>query len=534
MPVVTLYYKDLENLTGAKKEKILERLPMLGADVERVEKDHIDVEFFPDRPDLFSVEGVARAMRGFLNIEVGLKEYPVKQSNVVMKVERSVKPVRPFFVGAVVKNVRFDNFSIESLMQLQEHLHWTIGRNRRKVSIGVHDFGRVKPPFRYLAVEPSYKFVPLDYSEKMSMEDILKKHPKGVAFAYILESFKKYPLIVDSADNAVSFPPIINAELTRVTEGTRDIFIDVTGTDKNVSIALNIVATALAERGGEIESITVVDGKKKTKMPQLKPVARQLSVEETQKLLGLQLSAKECVLHLRRMRFEAVVRGGKINVGVPAYRVDIMHSWDLIEDIAKGYGYDRLVPKFPKSLTMGETHPVQDRKVLVREMMIGLGFFEVITFTLTNEKKNFDMMLTPRGSATKIKNPISEDQTILRTSLLPNLLGILSVNKHRELPQRLFEVGEVVINAKDTLMLAAVSIHARASFAEIRSLIDAVLAELSMKAEITESAHPSFLKGRRADITQGKNKVGVFGEINPEVLANFGLEHPAVGMEIGL
>lgn len=531
MPVVTLYYSDLERLVGEKKERIIEKLPMLGCGIEREESDHIDVEFFPDRPDLFSIEGVARAMRGFLGIEKGLPEYEVSPSNLKMEVRKDVKGIRPWVVGALVKNLSLDGYAIESIMKLQENLHWTIGRNRRKVSIGIHDAENITPPLSYLSAPQSHEFVPLDCDEKLSMRDILTKHPKGVEFSYILEGHSRYPLIIDSKGNTLSFPPIINAEHTRVKESTRDILVEVTGMDHTVLDALNIVATALSERGGKIFSILILDGRKKTQTPDLRPREHSLLLSSVKNLLGVDISKEECRGYLERMRFGCSFKNGRFHVKIPAYRTDIMHSWDLIEDIAKGYGYDRISPEFPKVVSIGEPHPLEEKKSVLRELMVGLGYFEVLTFTLTNERKNFELMCAG-GRATRIKNPISEEQTILRTWLLPGLLEVCSLNRHRELPLRIFEVGEVVIQGKDRCHLAAVSIHSKASFSEVRAIADAVFSELFEEVKIKKSDHPSFLSGRRADVWVKDKKIGFFGEIHPQVLLNFGLEHPAVGMEL--
>jgi phenylalanyl-tRNA synthetase beta chain len=257
MPVIRLYYDDLEALTGASMERIKERLPLLCADVERMEMEYMDVEFFPNRPDLFSVEGVARTLRQFLDLAPGLARYPVTDSGIEMTVDPSVLAVRPYAVCGVVRNLQFDSRAIESLMTLQEQLHRGLGRNRKNVSVGVHDLSRVKPPFTYLAADPGFSFVPLDYDVEMTMAEILARHPKGVHYRYILDGKDRYPLIIDSEGSVLSFPPIINGELTRVTEATTEIFLDVTGLNEHVSLALNIIATALAERGGELQSVLV-------------------------------------------------------------------------------------------------------------------------------------------------------------------------------------------------------------------------------------------------------------------------------------
>ena len=367
MPVIRLLYDELEQLTGVGIERIKDRLPLLCADIERIEGDYIDVEFPPNRPDLFSVEGVSRALRQFLDIEPGLMRYNVERSGIEMMIETSVLDVRPYIVCGVVTNLHFDSQGIESLMLLQEHLHRGLGRNRRNVSVGVHDLAKVKPPFRYLAVDPSFSFVPLDYEEEMTMAEILDKHPKGLDYRYILEDKAKYPLILDSAGNVLSFPPIINAELTRVTESTKDLFIDVTGLNEHVSIALNIIAYALAERGGAIQSVTLRSpiGRrgKERKTPDFEPKKMEVSVGEVRSLLGIDLSAEDCKKCCERMGLGAELKpGGMIEVMIPAYRYDILHPWDIIEDVAIGYGYDRIKPEIPSTMVIGEVHPIEERK----------------------------------------------------------------------------------------------------------------------------------------------------------------------------
>ncbi|RLG38081.1 MAG: phenylalanine--tRNA ligase subunit beta [Candidatus Alkanophagales archaeon] len=541
MPVVKLYYDDLERLTGVSKDVILERLPMLGADIERIEEDHVAVEFFPNRPDLFSVEGVARAMRGFLELEAGLPRFEVKQSDIKMLVDASVKGVRPHVVCALVRNLKLDSRAIESLMQLQEHLHWGLGRNRAKVSVGVHDFSRVKPPFHYLAASPDFKFVPLDFNEEMSMQEILERHPKGIAFSFILEGFDRYPLIQDNEGNVLSFPPIINAELTRVTEETRDIFIEVTGTEEaGISLALNIIVCALAERGGEIHSVAVHDSTTKI-TPNLEARKMRVSVSAATRLIGVRLTAETARECCERLRLGAEILGDdELEVSIPAYRTDIMHSWDIIEDIAIGYGYENIGGELPSTVTVGEIHPTEEWKALARDVMTGLGYLEVMTFTLASEERQFLRMRRPQPpSLLKVASPITTEHTMLRVSLLPSLLEVLSLNRHYELPQRIFEVGAVFPppSLQERQSLAAVSMHVDADFAEVRAVVDAVLEELlaaPASVKFVPSDDSAFLEGRRGDVIIGGVNVGVFGELHPEILENFELVHPVVGFELDL
>ena len=536
VPVVRLYYEDLEDMVGAKRDVIMARMAMMGADIGKSnEEDYVDVEFFPDRPDLYSSEGVARALQGFLEIKVGLPEYQVRPGEVAIKVDPSVEGVRPIIGCAVVKDLEFSDPAIESLMDLQEDLHWGLGRNRRKVAIGVHDISRVVPPFTYFAADPSFEFVPLDFEESLSMEEILKRHPKGVSYASILEGFDRYPLITDANGDVLSFPPIINGELTRVRDDTRDLFIDVTGTDPVVYKALNIVVTALAERGGRIESVRVKRPEGDLVLPDLAPARWEVKVDDAKGLIGFEISPEGLASCLEKMRFGARVRGQELEVLVPAYRADIMHSWDIFEDAAKGYGYDRLVPELPKTVTVGEPHPLEVRKSYLRDIMVGLGYLETMPFTLTSEKVNFEKMRRPGRDQeiTRVLHPISELHTMVRTSILPSLLEIFAINQHHPLPQRIFALGDVLSGGWTRQNLAAASIHSGADFAEVRSVVDAISREISLEPEIVASEDGAFLAGRRADLLVKGTRVGSFGEFHPLVLRSFGLDQPATGLEIG-
>jgi len=539
MPVVTFDYNDFIKLLGHKisKEKIIEKLPMIGADLDKVEKDEISIEFFPDRPDLASVEGIARASRAFFGFETGLKKYEIKKSDITINVDPSVKKVRPYVVTALVKNVTMTDELISSLMELQEKIHFGLGRNRKKVAIGVHNFEPVKPPFTYKSVDPdSVQFVPLGKIESMTMAEILKKHEKGVDYAHILEDYDKHPLIVDSEDNVLSYPPIINGILTEVTPFTTDIFIDVTGNDqKAINYALNIVVTALAERGAQIYTTVVKDGDKTFITPDLKPVEKKLSAEYVNRILGTKLNEKQIIDCLAKMGYNAKKTVNLINVEIPCWRADILHDIDLVEDVAVGFGYDKFKTDSLKELTFGRELTKQGFYDALREIMIGLGFNEVTTFTISNEKDEFKKIGLEKSKRVEIQNPIGEEFSCLRVSLIPSLLKILNENRHHPLPQQIFEIGIIVDdNYKNINNLAFVKIDAKASFTECKSIAEAVLRDSINSCKIEENDHPGFVNGRCASIIYKNKKIGLYGELHPKTINEFDLEHPIIGFEIKL
>ncbi len=141
MPVVKIHVDKILQLLGVKMsvEDLAENLASLGLSHEKATDNQLWVEYNPNRPDFSSVYGVARALKGFLGIETGLPKHPVKRSKIVIYVDRSVAEVRPFIAGAVVKGLKLEAEDLEELITMQEDLHWILGRNRRKMAIGLHD-----------------------------------------------------------------------------------------------------------------------------------------------------------------------------------------------------------------------------------------------------------------------------------------------------------------------------------------------------------------------------------------------------------
>jgi len=540
MPVVTFDYNDFVGLLGKEisKEELVNKLPMIGGDLDRIEKDEISIEFFPDRPDLLSVEGIARATRSFFEFETGIKKYPIKKSDIKIKVDPSVKKVRPYVVTALIKNVEMTDELIASLMELQEKLHQGLGRNRKKIAIGVHNFEPIQPPFVYKAVDPdSVQFVPLNKVESMTMTDILKKHEKGIDYAFILKDFDKHPLIVDKNNNVLSYPPIINGTLTEVTPFTKDLFIDVTGTDKKaINYALNIVVTSLAERGADIYTTELVYDKKTYRTPDLSYIRRKLSVDYVNKIIGSEMKTSDIINCLKKMGFNGKKVGSKeINVEIPAWRADILHEIDLVEDVAIGYGYDKFDLDLPKELTFGNSLKETDFNQNLRAVMIGLGFTEVTTFTISNKNDEFKKLGMKDKEVAEIKNPIGEDYSCLRMNLTSSLLKILKENRHHPLPQQIFEIGKIIDEKYENKNhLGFIKTSAKANFTECKSFVEAIIREIGVNYNIKNLNHSGFVKGRCASIIYKGKNIGYFGEIHPETITNFELEHPIIAGEIDL
>ncbi len=541
MPVINFSYSDLCDLMGREvtRDVLRDRLPMIGADMKSMDdsSDELSFEFFPDRPDLYSVEGIARAFRAFLGYEPGLRSYAVGESAVDLIVDPSVKDVRPFIWSALVEGNEITDPLIRSMMDLQEKLHLTLGRNRRKVAIGIHDFRTVAPPFTYKAVLPDeMSFVPLQGDRKMTPAEILKEHEKGKAYAFVLDGKTRYPMIVDKNGEVLSFPPIINGIATAITENTKDIFVDCTGTDINsVTVAINILTTALAERGGKIKTVSISQGGETVMAPDLKPLPMTVDPAYVNNWNGTDLKVDQMVDCLKRMGFGAAVDRNMIEALVPRYRADVLHPVDLAEDVAIGCGFERFGNVLPKMATFGIEDPLTVFSNSVKGITIGFGYFEVVTLSLSNPRDQYlSMGLAEDKSAIRVKNPVSEEHILVRTSILPSLMTVLRKNKHRELPQRIFEVGEVVRHVRNRTLLAGASIHSKASFTEAKSLVQSILSSAGFASEVQAEDSPSFVKGRCAAVSVGADRIGVFGEVSPSTIEAFELKYPTIAFELDL
>jgi len=542
MAIVQFEKRALEAIVGRRlgEADYKERIPLFGCPLDKMENSTVHYEVSPNRPDMFSIEGFGRAVRRFVAPgKQKLSNYKTEKAKLTLKVDPSVQQVRPHITCAVVRNVKITDDLVASLMQVQEKLHETLGRKRKKVAIGIHDLGKVQPPFAYKAVAPdSIKFIPLDIGRELTLREVLEQHPKGRAYASIIEHSKKWPVIVDKKDRVLSFPPIINGELTRVTGRTKDIFIDVTGTDERViSQALNILATSFADRGCRIEAVSVVEAGRRKATPDLSAWKMKADVSYVNRMLGLKLDKKQMAALLEKMD----VGFDGTNAIIPPYRTDVMHPMDVAEDVAIAYGYDRFEPTVPKVPTIAQPLEKHERLYAIKQIMAGIGFQEVVCLTLSNAEDEFDRMNAPRKPVAETLNAVTPECDICRRELLPSLMDVLANNQHYEYPQRVFEAGDVIIldpayetGARNVKKLAAAIADTRVSYEDIASTLASFMESAGIEYELRPTKHPSFIEGRAAEIIVKGSAVGIIGEIAPKVLVNWKMEMPVAAFELDI
>ena len=526
------------------------------------------LDLLADRPDLFDVGGLARALRGTLGIESGLPKYDVKPSGITVTVDKSVSDkssCRPFIACAVMTLPPVDETSLVAIMKLQENLHWGVGRDRKLASIGVYDLSTISGPIVYRTMDPDKEpFIPLGMpGKKMTGRQILESHPKGTAYAALLANHKRYPVLVDSKNQILSMPPIINSEETKLKLGTTRAFIDVTGISQAaVTKSLDTLVCSLAEIGGKIETVTIRDADGNQRVtPDLMPRSKEIDVAEARRWLGLPLDEKSLATALRKMRFDVEEKGVRnlfhntassptakkvpdtfFSVRFPAYRTDIRHMVDLFEDVAIGYGYANIEPRLVRSMTVGTPRPEEILSDRVRQVLIGLGFSEIMSLPLTTEEHQFERLRLPTPDRyPQVANPKLKAYNVVRTHLMGGLFEALRENRRRPMPQRLFEIDNVVelddtaeTGAAEDRRVAFVEIGRESGYATARSVTDALLRELGWQAEYEAIDHRTFVEGRAATFSVNGKPVGILGEVHPEVLTNFGLTYPVALAELTL
>ena len=392
MPTLSIQQDLLRALVESRGRKhdvadMAFRLPLMGTDIDSCDDETLDIEIFPDRPDLLSPETLVHGMMPFLHDSPPQPRLAINPGTISMRVSPEIKNIRPVILGAVIRGVKITEEIIKRLMDHQEKLHFALGRGRKRASIGVHDLATLTPPFRVEAVSRDHAFTPLAMEQDMSIEKILSEHPKGVDYAHLLEGMEKVPVIIDANNSVLSFPPIINGNHTTVTENTRDLFIDVTGFDSRAcESSLMLICLQLAVLGGKIESVRVttcegsdwsIDGSPKEHF-----VERNL----VEGILGNAFTDDQIEDSIRRMG--GVYNGdtsGVLSISMPRWRYDILHPIDLVEEVAIGHGYDDLAYDVPKSPLTAIPRSDGQLRRRIREALQGLSLIQIQSLTLSND-----------------------------------------------------------------------------------------------------------------------------------------------------
>ncbi len=540
MPTITFSLKDFQQLLGKKisENDLIEVLEYCKGEVKSITGDEVSVELKDTNfPYTWSVEGLARLCKGVLKLEKGIPRIKIHKSNYKIAVDKNLKLVRPFISAFVAKGKKIDEYLLRQFIQLQEKLADAFGRKRKQIAVGLYPAKKIKFPIAYKAVPPhSVRFVALDDKKERSLSEILREHPKGKEYAWILKEFSNYPVLIDSSNQVLSFPPVINSDrIGKLSVGDDEIFFEATGTDENaVLLVCNIFAYAFADRGFEVFDVGVSYGSRSVRSPSLFEEKIKISRELVKSTLGLDLKDSEIQDLLERARFSLT---GNV-VAIPSFRQDILHQNDVIEDICVFYGYNKIDSSDLSAYTIGSTFLLTNFVDNIRQLLVGAGCQEVFSAILSNKNDLWAKMNCKDVGAIEISEFMSESYSVVRTWILPNLIEVFSKNKHVEFPQKLFEQGLVTLrngqNVVDHEKLAVALSHSSASFTELKQILVFLFSGFGISFSLEESDHSSFIPGRVAKILVRNKPVGFLGELHPQVLTNWRLEMPVVALELDL
>ena len=544
MPIQTISKQKVKKILGNLSDEDLDyKLNMAELGVERIDENQIDLEITPNRPDLLSTPGLIRYLQAYFK-KPTIPNYQVQKPEKDFKViiEKSVKKVRPYTACAIVKNLQFSEEKINEIIDIQEKLHGSYGRNRKKLAIGIYPLEKITLPITYLALPPEeIKFQPLEFPKEINGRQILSQHPIGREYGDLLKDAEVFPIFKDASGEILSMPPIINSEKTgKITEQTKDVFIECSGFQKEyLQKTLNLIVTALADMGGKIYSMEIQDkAEGKHLSPNLEPEEMPFSSDNLNKTLGLELTEKEIKTYLEKMG----ITTDKDTALIPPYRTDILHEVDLAEEVAIAYGFDNFQSEIPSISTIGQESPESILKRKLQEILIGLNLLEISTYHLSTKETQYKKIGIKEflNQMIEVKDSKTENN-ILRTSLLSQSIKTLSENSDASYPQRIFEIGRIFSHdeneetqIKEQTNLCISLCHEKANFTELKQILDYLARMLNIKYEIQETQHPSFIEGRCGSIIINNKPIGILGEISPTIIRNNKIKMPTACLEINV
>ena len=561
MPKFETKEKFLFNLLGREytDDELEQVFPRAKAELDEHDKENgvFKIELNDtNRPDLWSAMGLARLLKNYENPQIrqydffSSKCYTADNKGRELHVGSRAKEVREFSCGFVAKGKTVDEDILLTLIQSQEKLCFNFGRKRKTIAMGIYRNDLIKYPIHYDGADPDKThFVPLHMEEDLTLREILEKHPKGQEYGYIIKDKPVYPYLYDDSGETLSMPPVINSAYVGAVEvGDNNLFVEMSGPIlKDILLCASIMAVDMADLGFEIEPVKVIypyetEFGKEITVPYYFQDSQSCTIEDIKHVLGEDIDAEEAKDALLRMGVYSVSEGDTIHITCPEYRNDFLHPVDVVEDVMIGYGLENFEPTIPRDFTVGRLTPAEELGRKVKDIMVGMGFQEMIYNYLGSRREYVDNMHIKGDKVIMIANPMSENFEAVRPSIIPSLLESESVSGHATYPHRIFEVGKVAfLEPSDNSgtatrnYLGFMSADGSVTFNDANSFINTLM--YFLRVEYTLAApedDPRFIPGRCADIMVGGKKIGIFGEVHPAVLESWGCGMPAVVAEVDL
>ncbi len=541
--------------TKLSTKELMWRLTEAGLTTEAYEKIDgeiiLDIEVTPNRPDWLSIIGVSRevaAIEGKKLKQPKLPKIPQPTKNLPLKTKNDFR-LCPRYTGVIIAGVT-----------IKPSPGWM---QKRLKQVGLRPINNLVDITNYVMFELGIPVHSFDYDQFKSKKLTLTTAQGGEKFTSVdglAYKLSKGAIIIKDNGRVIDLCGIKGGENSGISTKTRNIFIHVPiytphlirQTSQKLGLASD--ASYIYERGADAGSTMdtlrrVVDlilkhagGKVASpvidlKSEDFKPRRLSLNLEKLEKVLGIKINYPEVKKILTNLNLNPTKKSKTVSCVIPTYRNDLKIEEDLIEEVARLYGYNR----FPKTLPVGETAIQKipynyDRsfELKLKNLISGAGYSEAMTLSLVSKKviKNSQLNL---DNHLKLANPVSREYGYMRTSLIPSLLLALKTNQEEEIV-RLFEYSKVYLGipgkTQEPYHLAAIS--KGTSFGEIKGAIDLILTRLNIAPlKLTPSIiskslwHPS----KSGVYEKGQKIVVTYGEISPQMLTNFGFEEKVYALE---
>jgi phenylalanyl-tRNA synthetase beta chain len=571
--------------TDADVAEIAHTLEMAGLGVEGVEAVDgdvvLDLEVTPNRGDWLSVYGVARELSAMLGLPLTPLDFSVPESDPPITALTSVTveapDLCPRYSARLVLGVK-----------VEESPSWL----KRKLELcGIRPINNIVDITNFVLLELGQPLHAFDF-DTLKGRCIVVRRARAGETIYTLDEIRREldseVLVIADAERPVALAGIMGGLETAISPFTTNVLIEsahfnptnIRRTSKRLGIrtessyrferwvdpngtvrAADRAAALMAEIAGGTVCRGVID------VYPLRFTPTQVSVraERVRKLLGVDLSVEEIAALLRRLQLEVVVDGDTVHCLVPTFRNDIRREADLIEEVARLYGYDRIPMTLPKGIApkAGESERRKTENA-VKEFLTRLGLREVVTLSLTNPSAQeawginaTSSSLVPRPSsrddALRLRNPLTQDHTIARTALLPSLLSVVAHNLRNGVRDVwVFELGKVyrqgkvgdMASTEPRRLAIAITGNAfpvrwnlptetgQADFYALKGIIERLLDWLGIEAHFERGEHPTLHPYRTAIVKVGDEIVGILGEVHPHWRKVNDLPQPVFAAEL--
>ncbi|MGF7060748.1 phenylalanine--tRNA ligase subunit beta [Brassicibacter mesophilus] len=545
---------------------ILDQEYQLGKDIKEVLElngEIIDFEITPNRPDCLSIIGMARETAATLGSSLTYPNIEIK--NEVDNIDEYVKNIEvkdndlcKRYYAKVVKDIKISQSPL-----------WV---QRRLIEAGVRPINNIVDITNYVMLEmgqPIHAF-DLDMIEENTI--VVRRANDGEKLTTldgVERSLNSSMLVIADANKPMAIAGVMGGQDSEVTKETKTILIESANFNgrsvrlASRTVSLRTEASAKFEKDldpnlseaacnrvcqllEKIEAGTVVGGCVDIYNERVEERIIELSPEKVSKLLGIEISIDRMLQMLDSLELKSKYEYNKIYATIPTFRRDLELEADLIEEVGRIYGFDNInAQPLIGTLTKGEKSSLREIEDKVKSILSGIGLNEIMTYSFVSPK-TYDKINLPSDSIKRnyveIRNPLGEDYSVMRTTLIANMMDVLTRNYKYGVERALaYEIGNIFIPKEVPVTslpyenkTLCIGIYGDSSFYEIKGVVEMLLNRLGISDYdyLREENHSTFHPGRTANIIKDNHVIGIIGELHPDVLENYGMKERAYAAEI--